>query len=104
MNLKILRILKSVKFKENKNLLISSEISPYTKKPNIDVEQTEERLLLGVSKHSLVLEKKLETFNYLWPLFKFEKRNFEVIDLSDFTEKEIERYKIIKFNQNHIIN
>lgn len=84
---------------ETDSLLYLSEVSPLTKKPDMDVEQTNERMLLGVCKHNLVLENKIDTFNYLWPLFKFEKRNFEVLDLNKYSKQEIERYQIIKFNQ-----
>lgn len=80
---------------DHENCLLMTEIPFGIKKPDIDVEQTNERILIGVSKISFMLgEKQLNTFEYIEPLFKFEKRPIAVLDISQFTQSEIERFNI----------
>ncbi len=82
------------------NVVFISEIPFDIKKADIDAEQTTERLLLGMSRVALMLgDKKLNTFEYLEPLFKFEKRPMVVTNLEPFSEHEIERFDI-KLYQN----
>ncbi len=81
------------------NVVLMTEIPFDIKKADIDMEQTTERLILGISKVSLMLGKKsLNTFEYLEPLFKFEKRPIAVTNLSDFNENEIQRFDIKLYN------
>ncbi len=83
------------------NLLFLTEIPFDTKKADIDVEQTIERMLLGVSKQSIMLgDKRIHTFEYLEPLFKFEKRHMIVTDLEGFSQSEIDRFNIKLYQQN----
>ncbi len=77
------------------NVVFVTEIPFDLKKADVDVEQTNERLLLGMSKEALMLgNKKLNTFEYLEPLFKFEKRPMAVTNLNEFSELEIKRFDI----------
>ncbi len=77
------------------NALFVTEIPFEVKKADIDLEQTNERLLLGISPISMMLgQKSLQYFQYLEPLFKFEGRPMIVTNLNDFSQNEIERFNI----------
>lgn len=84
---------------EGSNLLLISEIPSTIQKPDIDVEQTIERILLGVSKDILWIDKISSKLNCLLPLFKFEKRSVKVIDIKNYSEAEIKRYCIEQYDQ-----
>ncbi len=77
------------------NCLFITEIPFEVKKADIDVEQTNERLLLGISKMSIMLgDKNIQAFEYLEPLFKFEKRTIGVTSLKQYSESEIKRFNL----------
>ncbi len=85
--------------KDYDNALFVTEIPFEVKNPDIDVEQTNERILLGISQVSMMLgDKQLNTFEFIEPLFRFEKRPINVMDLSIFSETEIRRFNIKQYS------
>lgn len=83
-------------FKNSSNSIIISEFNPSGKKDE-DVEQTIERIILGISKKSIILEENIKFYEFLSPLFSFEKRNMNVLDLNAFEKEEISKFNLKKF-------
>ncbi|MGL4950339.1 MAG: hypothetical protein ACRC4M_00635 [Mycoplasma sp.] len=89
-------------FKQRDNLLCMSEIPYEVKKPDLDIDQTNERLLLGVSKNLISFDFNDYIEEKVIPLCDFEKRKIQIINKvnKDILEKYecIEQFPIAKPN------